>query len=70
MAEKYLKKYSTSLVVREMQIKMTPRFNLIPVIVAKINTTSDTTRKDFWWRDGTPTQPQNLRPTICPVSTR
>jgi hypothetical protein len=36
MAEKYLKKYSTSLVNREMKIKTTLRFYLTPVRMAKI----------------------------------
>jgi hypothetical protein len=31
MAEKHLKKYSKSLVIMEMQIKMTIRFLLIPI---------------------------------------
>jgi hypothetical protein len=41
MAEKHLKKCSTSLVMREMQIKMTLRFHLTPVIMAKIKSSGD-----------------------------
>jgi hypothetical protein len=41
MVEKHLKKCSKSLVVREMQIKMTLRFYLTSIRMAKIKTSSD-----------------------------
>jgi hypothetical protein len=41
MAEKHLKTYSVSLIIREMQIKATLRFYLIPVRIAKIKNSGD-----------------------------
>jgi hypothetical protein len=45
MAEKHLKKCSASLIIREMQIKTTLRFHLIPVRMVKIKNSGDSR---FW----------------------
>ena len=49
MAEKHLKKCSTFLVIREMQIKMTLRFHLTPIRMAKIKNSGDSR---CWWGCG------------------
>jgi hypothetical protein len=41
MAEKHLKKYSISLVIREMQIKITLRFHLTSVRMVKMKNSGD-----------------------------
>jgi hypothetical protein len=41
MAEKHLKKCSTSFIIRDMQIKTTLRFYLTPVRMAKIKNLGD-----------------------------
>jgi hypothetical protein len=43
MAEKHLKKCSKFLVIREMQIEMTLRFQLTPISMAKIKNSGDST---------------------------
>ena len=48
MVEKHLKKCSTSLVIREMQIKTTLRLHLTPVRMAKIKNSSDSTCWQGW----------------------
>ena len=41
MAEKHLKKCSASLIIREVKIKITLRFHLTPVRMAKIKNSGD-----------------------------
>jgi hypothetical protein len=52
MAEKHLKKYSKSLVIREMWVKTTLRFYLIPIRMAKIKNSCDNTCWQEYWERG------------------
>jgi hypothetical protein len=47
MVKKHLKKSSKSLVIQEMQIKMTLRFHLTPLRMTKIKNSGD----DICWRN-------------------
>jgi hypothetical protein len=48
MAEKHLKKCSTSLIIKEMQIKTTLRFHTTPVRMAKIKNSGDSRCLEGW----------------------
>ena len=54
MAEKPLKKSSTFLVIREMQIKMTLRFYLIPIRMANIKKKGQHMLARLWSKVNTP----------------
>jgi hypothetical protein len=53
MAEKHLKKCSTSLIIREMQIKTTLRFHLTPARMTKIKNSGDSRCSREWGDRGT-----------------
>ena len=61
MAEKYLKKCSTSLVIRKMKIKMTLRFHLTQISIAKIKNEGDSRCWQGCGERGTNTPPLLVR---------
>ena len=54
MANKHVKRCSTSLIIREMQIKTTVRYHLMPVRMAAIQKSTSNKMLERVWRKGNP----------------
>ena len=54
MANKHMKRCSTSLVIREMQTKTTMRYHLTPVRMAAIKKSTNNKMLERVWRKGNP----------------
>ena len=61
MAEKHVNKYSKSLVISKMQIKMTLKFQIIPIRMAIIKISGDSLMLERMWKKrDTPPLPVRL----------